>query len=126
LVQRITLDPLANDSVDVMRLGGEVDLGNSRDVAEALLDHVSEDSPGLVIDLSGLRYVDSAGIRLFVELSERLRRNRQTLALAVPSDAPIHRTLSIVKMELLVPVHESVEDAVEDIATRSDSRPTVP
>jgi anti-anti-sigma factor len=114
--QRITLEPEENHDVDVMRLNGELDLANARDVEGALLDHVAETSAGLVADLSSLQYVDSAGIRLFVEVAERLRRNRQAFALAVPEDAPISRTLSIVKLDLLVPIHRTVESAADDVA----------
>ena len=119
--QRITLERLENHSVDALRLSGEIDLANAREVEDALLDQVGESSPGLVADLSSLQYVDSAGIRLFVEISERLRRNRQAFALAVPKDAPISRTLSIVKLELLVPVHQTVESAAEDVAASASS-----
>jgi anti-anti-sigma factor len=114
--QRITLEREENHSVDVLRLSGELDLANEREVEQAVLDEVGESSPGLVADLSSLQYVDSAGIRLFVEISERLRRNRQTFALAVPEEAPISRTLSIVKLELLVSMHPTVESAAKDVA----------
>jgi anti-anti-sigma factor len=119
--QRLTLERQENHSVDVLRLSGELDLANARDVEEALLEHVAETSPGLVADLTSLQYVDSAGIRLFVEISERLRRNRQAFALAVPEDAPISRTLAIVKLDLLVPIHRTIESAAEDVAASAST-----
>ena len=119
--QRITLEPRENHSVGVVSLQGELDLSNVQYVEDALLEQVGDDAPGLVADLAELQYVDSAGIRLFVEVSERLHRNRQAFALAVPPDAPVSRTLSIVKLELLVPIHETVEDAVEGIVASSAS-----
>lgn len=119
--QRITLEPRQDHSVGVVSLQGELDLSNVQYVEEALLEHVGDDAPGLVADLAELSYVDSAGIRLFVEVSERLRRNRQAFALAVPPDAPIGRTLSIVKLDLLVSIHQTVEDAVEGIVASTAS-----
>lgn len=119
--QRITLERQENHSVDVVRLSGELDLANAREVEGDLLDHVAESSPGLVADVGSLQYVDSAGIRLFVEISERLRRNRQAFALAVPADAPISRTLSIVKLELLVPIHDTIEGAAADVASTAST-----
>jgi len=118
---RITLEREENHSVDVLRVRGEIDLANARDVEDALLEQVAESSPGLVADLSSLQYVDSAGIRLFVELSERLRRNRQAFALAVPEDAPIARTLSIVKLDLLVPIHQTIESAADDVVASAST-----
>ena len=119
--QRVTLERQENHAVDVLLVGGELDLANAREVEDALLDHVGERSPGLVADLTSLQYVDSAGIRLFVEISERLRRNRQAFALAVPEAAPISRTLSIVKLELLVPIHPTIEAAAEDVAASAST-----
>jgi anti-anti-sigma factor len=101
----------------VVRISGELDSTNADDAADALLSHVSDAaSAGLVADLSGISYVDSAGVRAFVELSDRLRRNRQRLALVAPADSRMSRVLSIVKMELLVPVYQSVEAAVDAVA----------
>jgi anti-anti-sigma factor len=102
----------------VVRISGELDSTNADDAADALLSHVSDAaSDGLVADLSGISYVDSAGVRAFVELSDRLRRNRQRLALVAPADSRMSRVLSIVKMELLVPVYQSVEAAVDAVAS---------
>ena len=119
--QRITIEPRENHSVGVVGLRGELDLSNVQYVENSLLEHVGDDAPGLVADLADLSYVDSAGIRLFVEVSERLRRNRQAFALVVPADAPISRTISIVKLDLLVPVHQTLEDAVEGIVASTTS-----
>jgi anti-sigma B factor antagonist len=115
--QRITIEAQENHAVGVVSLQGELDLSNAQYVEDAMLEHVDDEAPGLVADLTDLHYVDSAGIRLFVEVSERLHRNRQAFALAVPPSAPISRTLSIVKLDLLLPIHETVEGAVEGIVS---------
>jgi stage II sporulation protein AA (anti-sigma F factor antagonist) len=105
-------------TVVVVRISGALDSTNANDTAEALLSHVPHAaSARLVADLSGITYVDSAGVRAFVELSDRLRRNRQALALVAPAESRISRVLSIVKMELLVPVHQTVEAAVDAAAS---------
>ena len=116
----LTVEPLGNGAVRVVRLSGELDLDSSREIGDTLLDLVPDQAEGLVADLSELRYVDSAGVRLFVELSERLERNRQKLALVVPEGAAISRVLSLVKLDLLVAVHESTAEAIGAIAPVPD------
>jgi anti-anti-sigma factor len=116
-MQRISIQASERGTVKVARIEGEIELTTSSDLAEALLQELSDESSGLVAELSGVSYIDSAGIRLFVDLAERMRRNGQALALALPPAAPIRRTLAIVKMELLVPVRDSVEEAVAGIAS---------
>jgi anti-sigma B factor antagonist len=116
----VTVEPLENGAVRVVRLSGELDLDSSREIGERLLELVPDHAEGLVADLSDLRYVDSAGVRLFVELSERLERNRQKLVLVVPEGAAISRVLSLVKLDLLVAVHASTAEAIGAIAPVTD------
>jgi stage II sporulation protein AA (anti-sigma F factor antagonist) len=105
-----------------VRIVGEIDMDNADDAIDRLLELLPFDAPGMVVDLAGLTYVDSAGIRVFVELADRLARNGQDLALAVPSEAPINRVLSLVRLELVVPLYEDAEAAVEAITLRVDDR----
>jgi len=116
----LTVEPLGSGAVCVVRLSGELDLDSSHEIGDALLELVPDQAEGLVADLSELRYVDSAGVRLFVELSERLERNRQKLALVVPEGAAISRVLALVKLDLLVAVHESTAEAIGAIAPVPD------
>lgn len=102
-------------SVVMARLEGELDLENADEVASFLLELVPDGAAGLAIELGGLTYVDSAGIRAFVELSDRLGRNGQRLALAVPADAPVDRVFSLVKLDLLVPIRETIQAAAAEI-----------
>ena len=117
--EAITIEECAREpNAVVVRISGELDSTNARDTTEALLSYVRDDDPsGLVAELSGISYVDSAGVRAFVELGERLQRIGQSLVLVAPGDSRMSRVLSIVKMELLVPVHESVESALGAIAS---------
>ena len=119
MTQSVSIETVDSGTTAVVaRIAGELDSTNANETAEALLSHVSAGaSAGLVADLSGISYVDSAGVRLFVELSDRLRRNRQTLALVAPADSRMSRVLSIVKMELLVPVYQSIEAGVDAVVS---------
>lgn len=103
------------------RIAGEIDMDNADEVLSALLELVTGEAAGLVIELGGLTYVDSAGIRVFVELSERLRRNGQRLALAVTREAPIYRILSLVKLGLVVPLREDIEAASGEVVAGTSS-----
>jgi anti-anti-sigma factor len=120
--EAITIEECAREpNAVVVRISGELDSTNARDTAEALLSYVGDDDPsGLVAELSGISYVDSAGVRAFVELGDRLERDGRALVLVAPGESRMSRVLSIVKMELLVPVYESVEAALGAIASPAD------
>jgi anti-sigma B factor antagonist len=110
------VEPLDSGAVAVVRVSGELDLENVDEIHEALLELVPNSANGLVADLSNLTYVDSAGVRLLVEISEELTRNRQQLALVVPQQATINRIFSLIELNMLVPIHETIAAATAALA----------
>jgi anti-anti-sigma regulatory factor len=59
----------------------------------------SSDGPGrIVIDLRGLRFMDSTGLRLLVTADLRLRRDGRELAL-VPGPEAVHRVFRLALLE---------------------------
>jgi anti-anti-sigma factor len=86
-------------------------MANAAEVEEQLVSIGNGGGP-VVLDLQGLRYVDSAGIRMLFDAYERLGREGRLLTLAVAADAPVRRVLSITKLDTLVVVHDDVEGAV--------------
>jgi anti-anti-sigma factor len=98
--------------VRVARLMGELDLSNATDIADALAAAADEATLGLVIDMTGLTHIDSAGVRLLFDLRRRLSVRRQALALAVPTDARIRDVLEMAAVHETVPVAATVDDAV--------------
>jgi anti-sigma B factor antagonist len=100
------------EGVPVVRLDGDIDISNAQDLGDALAASIGNDVPGLVLDLSALDYLDSAGVHLILDLAGRLRVRRQQLRLVAPDDAPLRVVLDITAVEKRVPLHERTEDAV--------------
>jgi anti-anti-sigma factor len=93
------------------RLSGEIDLSN----AGAVEDQVSSGVAGataVAIDLSGLSYLDSAGLALLSRLAGRLTERSGSLRLVAPPEAVVRRTLSISGLASAIPVDETVEAAL--------------
>jgi anti-sigma B factor antagonist len=100
------------DSSVVAQLNGEVDMTNAAFVREELLGAVPNDVIALVVDLSGCRYLDSAGIEVLFDLSRRLARRRQELRLVVPEGSPLGRVLALTDVASVAPVHASLQSAL--------------
>ena len=65
----------------VLSLAGELDLGTLAELA-AHVDRVLAAAPqSLRLDLTDLRFMDSSGLRLLIELDERARREGWRLSL---------------------------------------------
>lgn len=119
-VESLGQAPDAARAVTVLLVGGELDLDNATHVEQELLSLVPEEAEGVVADLSELRYLDSAGIRLFVEVAERLGRAGTQLVLVVPDDGPLRRVLGLVKLDEIVPIVATRERAIA-LASRPDA-----
>jgi anti-anti-sigma factor len=97
------------------RLSGEIDLSN----AGAVEDQVTGGVTGVTavaVDLSGLSYLDSAGLAVLSRLAARLSELAGSLRLVVPPDAVVGRTLSISGLASAIPVDETVEAALAALA----------
>ena len=81
----------------VLEVTGEIDLANVGDFEQALLDLIGRaDGHPLVLDVSGLSYIDSTGIKTLMRAQERYDHGSR-IALHNPS-AAVRRVL-----ELMVP-----------------------
>jgi anti-sigma B factor antagonist len=100
------------EETTVVRIGGEVDLSNAWSVALSIRESISNQQLRVILDLTGVRYLDSAGIRVLFDLAKRLAERDQRLLLVLPADAPIRRTLEVSSLMSQVPMTETLDTAV--------------
>jgi anti-sigma B factor antagonist len=81
-----------------VRCEGELDLASAPALLQALTRLVGEEVPvPIVLDLSGVAFMDSSGLRALIE-ADRLRRQAgRSMALLAPS-APVVRVLELVNL----------------------------
>jgi anti-anti-sigma factor len=108
-----------HDDVPVARLHGEIDASNVDDIGARLRSLVSNRSTGLVVDLAGVSYVDSAGINLMFALGEEMRGHQQRLAMIVRDGSPIARMITLTGLDSAVPTRATLEEALG--AARGDA-----
>ena len=93
----------------VVRVSGEIDLSNASDLLEEIGASVRSGATTIVVDLSGVTFLDSSGIAMLCKLRRRIAHSRQELRLVVPGDSPIRRILEITRLEELIPVQEALD-----------------
>lgn len=104
-----------NDEIPVVRLNGEVEITRAPSIREELLNAVENQHAGLVADLSGADYLDSAGVNVLFEVAEALREHQIVMALVVPPDSLVDKVVSLVNLSSVAPVMRTLEDALEHI-----------
>jgi anti-anti-sigma factor len=100
------------DGVPVACVSGQIDLSNRAEVDDALTREIGNVDHGLVVDLTGVGYVDSAGVTLLFALAERLRDRGLQLRLVVPEENRIRRVLDLVDIGSVAQMDGSVDEAV--------------
>ena len=93
-------------------LTGELDLSNTDGISAAILEAVPHQSVALVLDLSAVEYLDSAGIQLIYRLREMLRTRSQMLRLLIPSDSLVKDALRFSGVWEHLDTFETLEDAI--------------
>jgi anti-anti-sigma factor len=111
------LDIRSEGDVVIAALRGEIDLANARAIGALVAGSVPNDATGLVIDLSDVTYLDSSGVHLVFDLSERLVARQQRLALVVPEGSRIRRVLDLVNVRAVLPVTPTAAESVEAVRT---------
>lgn len=91
--------------VDIL-ISGEVDLSNSESVQNEVFTAISNDLLAVHLDLGGLTYIDSAGIRLLFALAERLRLLQTECTVIAPIGSPTRRVIELAGLDSLVDVRD--------------------
>ena len=83
---------------------GEIDITNAESLRDALLSALNAGARGLVVDLTAVTFLDSAGVTALVRASRRAAANEATFRLAVTAQAVL-RVLNLVGVDRLIEVH---------------------
>jgi len=108
------------ETVLIARLAGEIDGSNAVELERALAQRLASSAHGLVLDLSEVSYLDSAGIELLFGLARSLGDRRQRLRLVVPDSSPLRRVLEICDISSVAPMAETAEGAAGAFAAGPD------
>ena len=108
----VELDLEERGEVVVARVTGELDIAESEQTGHAIAARVDASALGLVVDFTGLSFIDSSGIAMLFRLVRQLSSRRQALRVAVLPGGPVARVLELVEFERAAGVDSDVAAAV--------------
>jgi anti-sigma B factor antagonist len=94
----------------IVRLAGELDLYNAHEVRETLLQECAANPERLVIDLSGVEFIDSTALGVLIEARSKMSNRRAFLLAAAAVET--RRALEISGLDRHFGLHDTVEDAL--------------
>jgi anti-anti-sigma factor len=108
-------------SVLVSTVTGEVDLSNATQIGDAVGEATPNTAHGVVLDLSRVDYLDSAGIHLIYRLRQNLRARGQTLMLVIPADSPVQDSLRLAGVTQHLSIAPSVDESLVALTSATAS-----
>jgi anti-sigma B factor antagonist len=99
--------------VDLVTVTGRVDSSNAGQLGEKLSEQVDSGSINMVVDLSGVEYMSSAGLRELVAALKRVKKDGGDLRLASPSD----RVREVLDLAGLSSIFEIFDDQVAAVGS---------
>jgi len=93
-------------------LSGDIDLSRSPVMRHELLQHAERGHPRLVVDLSGVSYMDSSGVATLVEALQAQRKHGGRMVLCGLQDR-VRSIFEIARLDMVFTIVETREEAAE-------------
>jgi anti-sigma B factor antagonist len=91
--------------------------GNARGFKEELTAAVGESHRALIVDLSPVREIDSSGLGALVAVLKWVRRFGGSMRISGVS-SPVREVIELTMLHRILPLHDTVEDAMSEEAAR--------
>jgi anti-sigma B factor antagonist len=98
----------------VVALAGECDVYTYDQLRGALESGVAGEARLLVVDLSGLSFMDSTGVQVLLDIRVMMNERDGRLVLVSPR-ATVARVLNLVGADQLIPVYDTIKEAAAGI-----------
>ena len=105
--------------VTLIRVAGRIDHQTVKDFETALTPFLEADSPAagtsIILDLQGLDFLTSAGLRMLMIAAKTCARQNRAIAVAALQPV-VQEIFTISRFDLVLTVFPTVPDALEDLS----------
>jgi len=108
----------------VLRVEGSLKVGDTAQTLSETCERIAYERKGaLVLDLSGLDYMDSTGVGVLIGALKRFQEGKREILLAAPQRR-ILAGLRVTHLDTLFRIYESLDLALAALAKESNKEPT--
>jgi anti-sigma B factor antagonist len=123
LITELALRTVAADRYRVIEAYGEIDIANAGELSGVVDSCVASGADRLIVDLSGVRFVDSSGLNVLIGTARRFRTGSFGVVVSRPS---IRKIFAITGLDKVVPIFASVTDARQALEADTGSADSCP
>lgn len=107
----LNIDVQSLKRVDLLTISGRIDSSNASELDSTLKGVMDQDRYNIVMELSGVKYMSSAGLRSMVAALRECKKHRGDLRLAETSDR-VSEVLSLAGLDSLFTTYDDKTEAV--------------
>jgi anti-sigma B factor antagonist len=111
---RLDIDVKRVHNIPVLSVTGEIDIYTAPLFKQAVVNLVSEGNNNVIIDLSGVSFMDSSGFGTLLGATRRLRPTGGGLHLT-GANSTIQRMLRLTRLDTIMRSYDSPEDAARAV-----------
>ncbi|WP_037681652.1 STAS domain-containing protein [Streptomyces griseus] len=111
--QRLSIAHSVVDGIDVVTPHGEIDHTTRVSFHQALLPPEGAGTARLVVDLSGVTFMDSTGVNTLIAAHQAAQAAEGWLRLAGPRN-PVLRILQLVGVDAVIPCYPDLQQALKN------------
>jgi anti-anti-sigma factor len=107
-----TLRVRERGGIVVAVIEGEIDLSNAPGLRGELTAAVPNSARGLLLDMTGIEFLDSSGVHMLYDIADRLATRQQQFAVVLEAQAPPRRAIEISGVEPAAWLHADQASAL--------------
>ena len=101
-----------DDETVVLRVAGEIHATTAPEFSERLNDAIASGKTGVVLDLTGVEFIDSTGLSVLLNGLRRVTRARGSMVLAC-ANPTVLRLFEITKLDSTFEILPNCDDAID-------------
>jgi anti-sigma B factor antagonist len=116
----ITTSVEHRQGVVVLAVGGEIDTNTAPILHTAISEALADKPSALVIDLSGVQIIASAGLRVLLQTKDKVGGSADLAV--VSSGGAISKVIRLAGLDATFLLYKTVDDALASVSTNMESR----
>ncbi len=102
-----------NDSATVVIISGKVDAVTAPKLEESLNELIDQGETRIILDLDGIRYISSAGLRVLLATTQALYKKGKFALCSIPDD--VMEIIDMVGFSKIMNIYRDVEEAERNL-----------
>lgn len=105
------------ENIGVIIVEGEVDMFSSPNLRDKLLPFFEKGVKGIIVDLSGVSFMDSSGIATLVEGLQWSKKNdKEFMLTGLGPDTNVMNALALTKLDNVFTIREDTDEAYKKLS----------